>query len=71
MWAGLLAGVGALATIAANLLPGDPLWLMLVGASSGGKTEVLIAATRLAGVWLAAVLSEAALLSGTPKRDTL
>lgn len=58
-----------LATIAANLMPGDPLWLMLVGASSGGKTEVLVAASRLAGLRLAAVLTEASLLSGTPKRD--
>lgn len=58
-----------LATIAANLMPGDPLWLMLVGASSGGKTEILNASSRLAHVHLAATLTEAALLSGTPKRD--
>src|SRR5262249_3314514 len=39
-----------LAAIAANLMHGDPLWLMLVGASSGGKTEILVAAARLWGV---------------------
>ena len=58
-----------LATIAANRMQGDPLWLMIVGASSGGKTEILNAASHLDHVHLAAVLTEAALLSGTPKRD--
>jgi hypothetical protein len=31
----------ALATVAANLLPCDPLWLFLVGPPSSGKTEVI------------------------------
>jgi hypothetical protein len=30
-----------LATVAAHNLTGEPLWLMVVGGSSGGKTEVL------------------------------
>lgn len=58
-----------LATVAANLMHGDPLWLMLVGASSGGKTEILVAAARLWGVFMAAVLTESSLLSGTSKRE--
>jgi hypothetical protein len=58
-----------LGTIAANLMPGDPVWLMIVGASGGGKTEPLNAAIRLAFVHLAATVTESSLLSGTPKRE--
>jgi hypothetical protein len=58
-----------LAAVAANLMVGDPLWLMLVGPSSGGKTELLNAVTGLPHVHAAATLTEGALLSGTPKRE--
>jgi hypothetical protein len=58
-----------LGAIAANLMPGDPVWLMIVGASGGGKTEPLNAAIRLAFVHLAATVTESSLLSGTPKRE--
>jgi hypothetical protein len=58
-----------LATIAANRMHGDPLWLMVVGASAGGKTEILNASSGLDHVYLAAVLTEAALLSGTSKKE--
>ena len=30
-----------LATVVGNLIGGDPLWILLVGASSSGKTELL------------------------------
>jgi Bifunctional DNA primase/polymerase, N-terminal/MarR family len=59
----------ALATIVANRLPGDPLWLLLVGASSSGKTEVLISLAGLEEVEPAATLTEASLLSGVPRKD--
>ena len=36
-----------LATIAANLLQGDPVWLLLVSASSTGKTELLNSVSQL------------------------
>jgi len=59
-----------LGTIAANLMDGYPVWLMIVGASGGGKTEPLNAAIRLPFVHLAATVTESSLLSGTPKKDT-
>jgi len=55
--------------VAANMLPGDPVWLLLVAPPGGGKTELLAPLARLPRVHLAATLTEAALLSGTPKRD--
>jgi hypothetical protein len=55
--------------VAANRLPGDPVWLLNVGASSSGKTETLGAASRLPDVHPTATLTEAALLSGTPKKE--
>jgi hypothetical protein len=59
----------ALATVVANRLPGDPVWLLLVGASSSGKTEVLVSLAGLEEVEPAATLTEAALLSGVPRKD--
>ncbi len=59
-----------LAAYAANFLPGDPVWLLLVGGSGHGKTELLAPLARLRGVSLVSTLSgEAALLSGTAKRE--
>src|SRR6266550_1514484 len=40
----LLAVLGA---VSANLLPGDPLWLVVVGPPGGGKTELLNALGEL------------------------
>src|SRR5262249_41948961 len=62
----LLAVLGA---IAANRLGGDPVWLVLVGPPGSGKSELLAAMTGLADIHPAATLTEAALLSGTPKRE--
>jgi hypothetical protein len=58
-----------LAAVAANLLDGDPLWMLLVGPSGGGKTELLAAAGGLPDVHAAATLTEAALLSGVARKD--
>jgi len=58
-----------LATVVANRMAGDPVWLMVVGASSGGKTELVNAISREPDVHPAATLTEASLLSGTPKKD--
>lgn len=62
----LLVVLGA---VAANLLDGDPVWLVVVAAPSSGKSELLTPTTALPYVYSAATLTEAALLSGTPKRD--
>jgi hypothetical protein len=59
----------ALGTIAANRLDGVPVWLLLVGPPSGGKTEILQSLVALDDVHPTAVLSEAALLSGTPRKE--
>jgi hypothetical protein len=58
-----------LATVAANRLPQDPVWGLVVGPPSSGKTELVMSTAKLPNVHLAATLSEAALLSGSPKKD--
>lgn len=58
-----------LGTIAANRLDGDPVWMLLVGPPGGGKSEILNAIAHLDDVHPAGTLTEAALLSGTPKKD--
>jgi hypothetical protein len=61
--------VAVLATVAANRLDGDPVWLVVVGAPGSGKSEVIAALGALADVHPAATLTEGALLSGAAKRD--
>ncbi len=61
--------LAVLATIAANRMEGDPLWLLLVGPPSSGKTETLEPLRGLPDVHAAATLTEAALLSGTPAKE--
>lgn len=58
-----------LGSIAANRLGGDPVWLLLVGPPGGGKSEILNAVSGLEDAYPAGTLTEASLLSGTPKRD--
>jgi DNA-binding MarR family transcriptional regulator len=62
----LLAVLGA---VAANLLDGDPVWLLLVGPPGGGKSEILQSLSTLPNVHASATLTEAALLSGTPNKE--
>ena len=47
----------------------DPTWLIYVGAAGSGKTETLAATSRLPGVHVVGTLTEASLLSGTPRKD--
>jgi hypothetical protein len=58
-----------LGALAANLLPGDPLWLLMIGPPGSGKTELILPLAKLANVIMASTLTEAALLSGTASRD--
>ena len=58
-----------LGAVAANRVEGDPVWLLLVGPPGGGKSEILNAIVGLEETFATATLTEAALLSGTPKRE--
>lgn len=63
--------LAVLAAVTANLMPGDPVWLLVVGPPSSGKSELVQALDRLAFTFTAGVLTEASLLSGTPQKDTV
>lgn len=58
-----------LGTVAANRLEGDPVWMLLVGPPGGGKSELLNAVSKLSDSHPTGTLTEAALLSGTPKKE--
>jgi hypothetical protein len=58
-----------LGTVAANLLPGDPVWLGIVGPPSSAKTELLNSVSKLPYVHQAATLTPAGLLSGTAQKQ--
>jgi len=65
---GLLYAVCA--GIAANRVEAfDPSWFIYVGAAGSGKSETLAAASQLPGVHVVGTLTEASLLSGTPRKD--
>ena len=57
------------ALIANRMNEGDPVWLIVVAGSSRGKTELVMALDGLAEVRVTGKLTEAALLSGTSKKD--
>lgn len=58
-----------LGAVAGNLFASDPVWVLVIGPPSGGKTEILGAIVGLPNVHAVATLTEAGLLSGTPKRE--
>lgn len=47
----------------------SPLWLLVIGPPSSGKTEIISGLTRLPDAVYAATLTESALLSGTAKSE--
>jgi hypothetical protein len=57
------------AAVAANLIDGDPLWLLIVGPPGSGKTETISPLADLSFVHPAATVTPAPLLSGTPKKE--
>jgi len=58
-----------LGTVAANRLPGDPVWLGLIAPPSSAKTEILNALSGLSYVQRVGTLTPAGLLSGTPRQQ--
>ena len=58
-----------LGAVAANMLPGDAVWLGVIGPPSSAKTEILNSISMLPHVVQAATLTPAGLLSGTPKKQ--
>ncbi|BCI83171.1 hypothetical protein MTY66_47960 [Mycolicibacterium sp. TY66] len=58
-----------LAAAAAERLPGDPLWLLVISGSGNAKTETVQALDGVDAVVISAITSDAALLSATPKRE--
>jgi hypothetical protein len=61
--------LAVLAAVLANYGPGDPVWLLLVAPPSSGKTEILHALASLPRIHAVGVLTEASLLSGTPRKE--
>jgi hypothetical protein len=61
--------VALVACVVANHLVGDPIWLMLVGPPSSGKTELIGSLARLPRLHMASTLTEQSLLSGTSARE--
>jgi hypothetical protein len=54
-----------LGTVAANRMPGDPVWTLLVGASSSGKSETVNALDKLPEYHPVSTFTEAGLISGS------
>src|SRR5579863_3923358 len=53
-----------LGTVAANRMSGDPVWTLLVGSSSSGKSEMTSALSHLPEYFSVSTFTEAGLLSG-------
>jgi hypothetical protein len=58
------------AVIANRMEKGEPVWLVILGGSSRGKTELLMPLDGLEGVRVTGALTPASLLSGTPPNET-
>jgi hypothetical protein len=58
-----------LATLAAEQLDGDPVWLLIISGPGAAKTETVIACSGVGATVTSSIASEAALLSATPRRE--
>jgi len=72
-WFGWHYDLGALDAVlcaaASERMDGDPPWLQVVGGSGAAKTETLMPLTGAGAVTVSTISGEAALLSGTSKKD--
>lgn len=59
-----------LATIIANRIPSDPVWLFLLAPSGGGKTEIMNALLKCPDYYPLSQLTTNTFLSGYKKKDT-
>lgn len=50
-------------------MDGSPVWLMLVGPPSSGKSDLLFLISAIQNVFMTATMTEAALLSGSGKKE--
>lgn len=60
-----------MASVIANKLQGDPVWLFLVAASGGIKTELIQSLNLLPEIYPLSVLTPQTLLSGMGKKESL
>src|SRR5262245_21697125 len=58
-----------LAVAAAERLPGDPPWLLIISGPGNAKTETVQATTGIGAIVVSTLTSDAALLSATPKKS--
>ncbi|HEY9376095.1 MAG TPA: DUF3854 domain-containing protein, partial [Jiangellaceae bacterium] len=58
-----------LCTLAVERLDGDPVWLLIVSGPGAAKTETVQACAGAGALVTSTLSSDAALLSGSPKRD--
>jgi hypothetical protein len=58
-----------LAAVAAERLPGDPAWLMIISGPGAAKTETVQATSGVGAIVVSTLTSDAALLSGTPRKS--
>jgi hypothetical protein len=58
-----------LCALAVERLDGDPLWLLIISGPGAAKTETVQAAAGAGAIVESTITGEAALLSGTPKKD--
>lgn len=66
-----LAALDAMVAVAAcTHLDGDPPWLLLVSGPGNAKTETVMSLAGVTRLIVSTISSEAALLSGSPKRET-
>ena len=58
-----------LASYVANMLPVSPVWLLIVGPPSSGKTAVLKILSKLPRIVHASTITDSSLLSGVPVKE--